>query len=74
MAAAGLEAPVIAISALAVPLLFLVYVFEIDPLETRFVLPTAVIFGFNFPLVTVLIAGRGDDSRGHGELRRSSER
>jgi hypothetical protein len=44
MAAAGLEAPVIAISALAVPLLFLVYVFEIDPLETRFVLPTAVIF------------------------------
>ena len=44
MAAAGLEAPVIAISALAVPLLFLIYVFEIDPLEVRFVLPTAVIF------------------------------
>jgi hypothetical protein len=44
MAVAKLEAPVIAISALAVPLLFLVYVFEIDPLETSFVLPTAVIF------------------------------
>jgi hypothetical protein len=44
VAVAGLQAPVIAISALAVPLLFLVYVFEIDPLEMRFAVPTAVIF------------------------------
>jgi RsiW-degrading membrane proteinase PrsW (M82 family) len=44
VAVARLEAPVIAISALAVPLIFLVYVFEIDPLEVRFALPTAVIF------------------------------
>jgi hypothetical protein len=44
VAVAGLQAPVIAISALAVPLLFLVYVFEIDPLEMRFAVPTALIF------------------------------
>ena len=44
VAVAGLQAPVIAVSALAVPLLFLVYVFEIDPLETRFAVPTAVLF------------------------------
>src|SRR3984885_12228648 len=44
VAGAGLEAPVIAISALAIPLLFLVYVYEIDPLEVRFALPTTIIF------------------------------
>ena len=44
VAVAGLQAPVIAVSALAVPLLFLVYVFEIDPLETRFAVPTALLF------------------------------
>jgi hypothetical protein len=44
MAAAGLQAPVIAVSAVAVPLLFLLYVVEIDPLEGRFIVPTAVIF------------------------------
>ena len=44
VAVAGLQAPVIAISALAIPLLFLVYVYEIDPLELRFALPTTVIF------------------------------
>ena len=44
VAVAGLQAPVIAVSALAVPLLFLVYVVEIDPLETRFAVPTALLF------------------------------
>ncbi len=44
VAVAGLNAPVIAISAIAVPLLFLIYVWEIDPLEVRFAVPTAVIF------------------------------
>jgi hypothetical protein len=44
VAVAGLQAPVIAVSALAVPLLFLVYVFEIDPLEIRFAVPTALLF------------------------------
>ena len=44
VAVAGLDAPVIAISALAVPLLFLIYVWEIDPLEVRFAVPTAAIF------------------------------
>jgi hypothetical protein len=44
VAAAGLQAPVIAVSALAVPLLFLVYVFEIDPLEVRFAVPAALVF------------------------------
>ena len=44
VAVAGLQAPVIAVSALAVPLLLLVYVFEIDPLEIRFAVPTAVLF------------------------------
>ncbi|MDX6390200.1 MAG: hypothetical protein QOJ73_1263 [Streptosporangiaceae bacterium] len=59
MAVAGLEAPVIAISALAVPLLFLVYVFEIDPLEVRFALPTAVIFttGAAFGIAWGLLLG-----------------
>ena len=44
VAVAGLNAPVIAISAIAVPLLFLIYVWEIDPLEVRFAVPTAIIF------------------------------
>jgi hypothetical protein len=44
MAVAGLQAPVIALSAVAVPLLFLLYVYEIDPLEAGFVMPTAVVF------------------------------
>ncbi len=44
VAVAGLDAPVIAISALAVPLLLLIYVWEIDPLEVRFAVPTAAIF------------------------------
>ncbi|HYZ56116.1 MAG TPA: PrsW family intramembrane metalloprotease [Streptosporangiaceae bacterium] len=44
MAVAGLQAPVIALSAVAVPLLFLLYVYEIDPLEAGFVAPTAIIF------------------------------
>jgi hypothetical protein len=44
VAVAGLQAPVIAVSALAVPLLFLVYVFEIDPLEVRFAVPAALVF------------------------------
>lgn len=44
VAVAGLQAPVIAVSALAIPLLFLVYVYEIDPLELRFALPTTVVF------------------------------
>ncbi len=43
MAVAGLQAPVIAISAVAVPLLFLLYVFEVDP-EAGFAVPTALIF------------------------------
>ena len=44
MSVAGLEAPLVAVSSLAVPLLFLIYVFEIDPLEVRFALPTAIMF------------------------------
>jgi hypothetical protein len=43
MAVAGLQAPVIAVSAVAVPLLFLLYVFEIDSLVADFLLPTAII-------------------------------
>ena len=44
MAVAGLQAPLVAVSSLAIPLLFLIYVFEIDPLEVRFALPTAIMF------------------------------
>jgi hypothetical protein len=44
MAAAGLLAPVIAVSAVAIPLLFLLYVFEIDPAGDSFIGPLAVIF------------------------------
>jgi RNA polymerase subunit RPABC4/transcription elongation factor Spt4 len=44
MAVAGLQAPVIAVSAVAVPLLFLLYVYEIDPLDASFAVPAAIIF------------------------------
>jgi RsiW-degrading membrane proteinase PrsW (M82 family) len=44
LAVAGLTAPVIAVSALAVPLLFLIYLYEIAPREARFAVPTVVIF------------------------------
>ena len=44
MTVAGLRAPVIAVSSVAVPLLFLLYVFEIDPPEAGFARPVAVIF------------------------------
>jgi hypothetical protein len=44
LAVAGLEAPVIAVSALAVPLLFLIYAYEIGPREARNAIPTAVVF------------------------------
>jgi hypothetical protein len=40
MALAGLEAPVIALCSVALPFLFLLYVFEVDPYETGFILPT----------------------------------
>lgn len=45
LAVVGLTAPVIAVSALAVPLLFLIYLYEIAPREARFAVPTVVIFG-----------------------------
>jgi hypothetical protein len=44
LAVAGLTAPVIAVSALAIPLLFLIYLYEIAPRDARFAVPTAVIF------------------------------
>ncbi len=44
MAVAGLQAPVIAVSALAIPLLFLIYMYEIAPRDARFAVPTAVTF------------------------------
>jgi hypothetical protein len=44
LAVAGLTAPVIAVSALAIPLLFLIYLYEIAPRAARFAVPTAVIF------------------------------
>ena len=44
LAVAGLTAPVIAVSALAIPLLFLIYLYEVAPREARFAIPTAVIF------------------------------
>jgi hypothetical protein len=40
LALAGLEAPVIALCSVSLPLLFLLYVVEVDPYETGFVLPT----------------------------------
>jgi hypothetical protein len=39
---AGTAAPLVAVSAFGVPLVFLIYVFEVDPYESSFVLPTAV--------------------------------
>ena len=44
LAVAGLTAPVIAVSALAIPLLFLIYLYEVAPRDARFAVPTAVIF------------------------------
>jgi hypothetical protein len=43
LAAARLEAAVIAVSALSVPLLFLLYTLEIDPHERRFLVPSALV-------------------------------
>jgi hypothetical protein len=45
LALADLEAPLIAVSALGVPLLFQLYIFEVDPYESSFVIPTIVVFG-----------------------------
>ena len=44
LAVAGLTAPVIAVSALAIPLLFLIYLYEIAPWDARFAVPATVIF------------------------------
>jgi hypothetical protein len=44
VAAAGLQAPVIAVSALAVPLLFLIYAHETGPRDRRFPVATAAVF------------------------------
>jgi hypothetical protein len=44
MAVAGLQAPLIAVSAIAVPLLFLLYLFEIEPLISGVVIPLAAMF------------------------------
>ena len=44
VAAAGLQAPVIAVSALAIPLLFLIYVYETGPRDRRFAVATAAVF------------------------------
>ena len=43
LALAGLESAVIALCSVALPFLFLLYVFEVDPYETGFVLPTVAI-------------------------------
>jgi hypothetical protein len=39
---AGTAAPLIAVSALSVPLLFLIYIWEVDPYEGSFLLPTFI--------------------------------
>jgi hypothetical protein len=39
---AGTSAPLIAVSALSVPLLFLIYIWEVDPYEGSFLLPTLI--------------------------------
>jgi hypothetical protein len=44
LALADLEAPLIAVSALGVPLLFQLYVFEVDPYEFGYLIPTIVLF------------------------------
>ena len=41
-ALAGTSAPLIAVSALSVPLLFLIYIWEVDPYEGSFLVPTFV--------------------------------
>jgi hypothetical protein len=41
-ALAGTSAPLIAVSALSVPLLFLLYIWEVDPYEGSFLPPTAI--------------------------------
>ncbi|HLN42970.1 MAG TPA: hypothetical protein VK215_10975 [Acidimicrobiales bacterium] len=45
LALADLEAPLIAVSALGVPLLFQLYIFEVDPYESNYLIPTIVLFG-----------------------------
>jgi hypothetical protein len=40
LALAGTDAPLIAVSALSVPLLFLLYIWEVDPYESSFLPPT----------------------------------
>ena len=59
LAVAGLTAPVIAVSALAVPLLFLIYLYEIAPREASFAVQTAVIFvaGAALGVVWALLLG-----------------
>jgi hypothetical protein len=42
LALAGTSAPLIAVSALSVPLLFLIYIWEVDPYEGSFLVPTIV--------------------------------
>ncbi|HYY17350.1 MAG TPA: zinc ribbon domain-containing protein, partial [Streptosporangiaceae bacterium] len=44
VAAAGLQAPVIAVSALAIPLLFGIYVYETGPRDRRYAVATAAVF------------------------------